>query len=460
MASGTQITDVQKSVFLACLIMFTEGFVCTMVFPYAAFWVKELRGTDESLGLMTGLIFTAFPVGSICTAKAWGATANRIGRRPCILISLTLGTLLATAIALCENFCVLVVLRFIQGLMNCTLPMLRTALRERVAALDADEVSAFAKLQAAFGASALSGPALGGLLYGVGVGTLNPWVAPQLVAIVLYVCALAAASLWLVETGKLAADASSAQVAGSKGHGLSQVNTFRFLLIMVAGHSFVFTGWEVGYPLFARDTKIGMSWSSQDIGLTFLVGSAGLMLYTLFGFKTIEKYISLDNIWLWSWVPSLIAMPLFPRMVTQLMDGGWSSASISIRVVNYGTQLLVSVLIGSHFLTLQLMLNRFIATRPDAASALPIANGWFVAMQALARAISPVQTGLIFTVSHDPRWHDSAMAFDSLALVGVTACVFSGFFFARATRAATVSLAMSKPLITPFVSPFLRSTSY
>merc|ERR1719510_906806 len=115
-----------------------------------------------------------------------------------------------------------------------------------------------------------------------------------------------------------------------------------------------------------------------------------------------------------------MAMPLFPRLVEHLLAEGWSSSSAAVRFLNYGVQLLVSTLLGSNFLTLQLMLNRFIADGRDAMQAaadLPIANSWIVSAQALARAISPITTGVFFTASHDPAWHDMAMVFDTLSVM-------------------------------------------
>merc|ERR1712190_569275 len=73
------------------------------------------------------------------------------------------------------------------------------------------------------------------------------------------------------------------------------------LLIMVAGHSYVFTGWEVGYPLLARNDDFG-AWTSAMIGITFLVGSVGLLVHTLFTYPAMAKSMGLNAVWTWSWI--------------------------------------------------------------------------------------------------------------------------------------------------------------
>lgn len=419
------MTELSTHVFVSCSVMFTEGFLATMILPYASFMVSELRGTEKNLGVASGMVFTAVPIGSMLTACLWGRLANRIGRRPCVLLSLAFGAILAIATAFCDSYESLLILRFTQGLLNCSVSTMRTSLRERVSALGGNEVLAFATLQATFAASAILGPAIGGTFYGFGAEFVHAWVAPQLVAAFLYMLALALVFVGLAETASTSISGDSQH---SKDGGNVWSGSFFCLLVMVAGHSFVFTGWELGYPLFARDAEIGQAWTSRAIGMTFLVGSTGLMLYNFCVFTILSRHLSLDSIWMWSWLPNIILMPLFPRVVIWFMDRGVASDSFSIVMMNYSAQLFVSVLIGSQFLTLQLMLNKFVAKHMNCASALSIANGWFGAAQSLARAISPFFTGTLFARAHG---QDHALPFDGLALTGLISCVIVGFFFRR-----------------------------
>jgi len=444
------VSETTKTIAVACIVMLAEGFSATMIFPYAAFMVEHLRGTDQNIGTMTGFVFTGYSVGSFITARAWANASNRFGRKRCCMWSLGIAAALAIANAINDNFYVLVGLRLAMGLLNCSLPTVRTNLRERVAALGSDETAAFASLQSAFALSALMGPALGGVLYAQGPTFLQPWFLPQLLALILFLTAMLAVSQWMVETADLPSKSSAAnEKAGlrrqiSEGEdgsstGLLGERVFRYLLIMFMGHSFVFTGWEVGYPIFARDFVIGEGWGTQEIGISFVAGGAGLVLYSQFLLRPIEKRIGLHSLWFYSWLPPIAAMLTFPRCVQYLMADGHSPQSSAVIVINWAAQLSVSVLVGSGFVTLQLMGNRLVSARPDANSALPLANGYFVAAQAAARATSPMLTGIAYADARMQSSVDQSLVFDLLAFISIVCCVITGVLFRLEQRTDDIS---------------------
>jgi hypothetical protein len=279
-------------------------------------------------------------------------------------------------------------------------------------------------LQATFGASALAGPAVGGLMYGLLRDSVTPWAAPQFVGTLLYIVSFICAYIWLDETADVDTNKSGSVKTQQDPPALLQHLGFKYMLIMVAAHSYFFTGWEVGYPLFAQDTHIGQGWTTREIGFNFLVGSMGLMLYSLCGYAIVERHLGLERIWRWSWLLVLGLLPIFPRAVATV-----ASSPGAVQLVNYFVQICISVLIGSQFLTLQLIMNKYIAQRPDAGVALSIANGWMVSAQAVARAVSPIFTGSLFTLSHNPNIGDRGLVFDSLAAVGLVLCVFVGILY-------------------------------
>jgi len=438
-----RLCESTKTLVVACLVMLAEGFSATLILPYAAFMVEYLRGTDQNIGTMTGVVFAVYSIGSFITAGVWANASNRFGRKRCCMFSLAAGAALALANAFCDSFYLLVPLRLTMGMVNCSLPTVRTNLRERVAALGFDETTAFASLQSAFALSALLGPGLGGVLYAHGPTFLLPWFVPQMLALILYLIALLAVACWMVETADLQSKSSAADEradlqrskSGQEGSspGLLGDRAFRYLLIMYMGHSFVFTGWQVGYPLFAKDVP-GLGWSVPEIGFTFFVGSGGLVLYSLLLLRPLEKRFGLNSLWFYSWLPSIAAMLMFPRCVQYLMADGHSSRSTVVQVVNCAAQLLISVLVGSGFVTLQLIANRLVSARHDANSALPLANGYFAAIQALARATSPMMTGIAFASARMPSAVDKSLVFDVLAFISIVCCVIAGVLFQRAQR--------------------------
>lgn len=421
--------ELRRVVLAACVIMFTEGFYGTMSFPFASFMVEYLRGTSEHLGTMTGVWMSAFPIGYLITARMWGSVANAVGRRCCLLISLCSSTVLVVAIAVCPSYDVVVLLRFAQGLMNCTLPMARTCLREKVDQLKGDEVQAFSLLQAAFAASSVLGPAVGGLVYGwpANQDSILPWAFPHFLATCSYLLSLVCTYAYMSETLDLAVP-SDLRRQQSRQVALFDDASIVYFLVMVAGHSYVFTGWEVGYPLVARDHNLE-GWTTAMIGCTFLVGSVGLLLHTLFTYPITVKKMGLKGVWSWSWTGCIVVLIAFPRMLNALLARGFDGpTSWTITLANYVAQLFVSVLQGCNFTTLQLMLNRLIKARSNGDYALPLANGWMVSLQGLARAISPVMTGSLVAQN---TVFNGVLAFDALAGIAIVCCLFFGWMLHR-----------------------------
>lgn len=133
-------------------------------------------------------------------------------------------------------------------------------------------------------------------MYGwpMGVSWLQPWAAPQLIGLGLYLLAFIFTSIFVVETADLSLS-SEARRQITKGVQLSKDEYFVYFFLMVLGHSYVFTGWEVGYPLLARNVS-GESWTPSMIGLTFFIGSVGLLLHTLF-FASLLNLCLASDLW-------------------------------------------------------------------------------------------------------------------------------------------------------------------
>jgi MFS family permease len=424
--------ELRNAVLTACVVMFAEGFSATMPFPFASFMVERLRGTKERLGFMTGLYFTAFPIGSLITARMWASQASSMGRRTCLLMSLSQCILVSLATAFCPKYEIIVLLRVVQGLLSCHLPMVRTCLRERVDQLMGDEVRAFSSLQAAFAASAVAGPAVGGLIYGFPADQdfIQPQALPFLLSAGLYVLSFILSYIFMVETADLKGP-SSLRYQESKKAVLFGERSIIYFLAMVTGHSFVFTGWEVGYPLLARNLE---AWNSPMIGNTFLVGGLGLLLHTLFTYPIMVKKIGLSAIWTSSWMICIVIVLMFPRTLNLLLALGFDSKSCTTTLVNYVSQLFISVLQGCNFTTLQLMLNGLIGARSNSEYLLPLANAWIVSLQGLARAISPSMTGsLVFQQS---VWQGN-LAFDALAGIAAVGCLIFGILLQKTLNNST-----------------------
>lgn len=302
----------------------------------------------------------------------------------------------------------------------------------------ADDTTAFSMLSVAFGASSIAGPSVGGLLYTrlPGSGAFLPsWAPPFLLCMALYCVSLGVIVKWLPETANLDdRDEREAINMENKPSGgvrrLLREAKFILLLIMAGGHSYIFTGWELVYPLFARlhREEGGEEWLTCDIGLTFLVGSIGLMSYSLLVYPRLAKLMPTIHLWIWQWVLPILIMPIFPRLVQLALMHGFHHKGCILRLLNFGAQLIVSILLGSKFISVQLLLNSYVSGQQEL---LALANGYLVSTQALVRAMSPLSTGSLFTLGVHGHITGQALPFDHLALAGLVCGVACAVAFER-----------------------------
>mmetsp|Transcript_35577 Transcript_35577/g.80346 ORF Transcript_35577/g.80346 Transcript_35577/m.80346 type:complete len:533 (+) Transcript_35577:148-1746(+) len=467
---GKRVDVVQRSkavqrrlrlqVALSCVIMFTEGFYATQLFPYGPSMTEALRGSSQDVGGYVGLLYTAQSVGMLTTSYLWAAVSNKYGRRFCLIIGLASNTLATVLISMSSDYWMTLALRLWSGLMNSNLSIMRTALRETFQHEDAEDTWAFSTLSVAFGASCVAGPSFGGFVYGITFEQAGDWQRPWSLAMlsctVLYVACLVVTIFWMPETAFLnelpgtvlrketlatngATSPNGVNAAPARKRGLLGDFRFVLLLIMGGGHSYVFTGWEISYPLIARlpPEIMGENWTTADIGLTFLVGSVGLMLYSLAVYPSAAKKLSLIRLWCWSAVLPLLTMAAFPRLLDLARSSGLTGRSPEVFVLNYGTQVIVSMLMGSGFISIQLLLNEYVSREQGAKSLLSLANSMLVSTQALVRAVSPISTGMLFTLGmqSEKAQPDSLLSrslpFDSLALTGLLACILCALLFDR-----------------------------
>mmetsp|Transcript_65206 Transcript_65206/g.204335 ORF Transcript_65206/g.204335 Transcript_65206/m.204335 type:complete len:414 (+) Transcript_65206:152-1393(+) len=408
---------------------------------------EDLRGSEESLGTFTGLLYTAPSCGMLLSAVVWARASNTYGRRWCLLLGLSSNVAMTMAIALCTDYWAIVGLRLLSGLLNNNLSAVRTTLRERFAVAGGEEERrAFSLLTVSFGVSSVAGPSLGGMLYGqspAGAGLLQPWSPPMLTCTGFYFACLVVVALLLPETAdfqelRKPPSGGGLAAAGEGGQEVPLLRRGRFLLLLAmgGGHSYVLLGWELVYPLLARLRRSagGEGWGTPEIGCTFLIGSAGLVLYSLLVFPRLAARTSVSRLWMYHWALPLLAMPVFPRALEWMVRAGVSSASMPVRLWNYAMQLLVSVLLGSQFISLQLLLNSYVAEQPDSQRLLAVANSYMVSMQALVRATSPLVTGSLFTLGIHGDWKDifgAALPIDHLALVGLASGILCALAFER-----------------------------
>jgi MFS transporter, DHA1 family, multidrug resistance protein len=175
-----------------------------IVFPVFARRLAELGAGVEALGLMA----VAFAVGQLIAAPGMGALADRIGRRPLILLALASVILANLAYLVAANVAMFVATRFVVGVLSAGL--LPAAMAVVGDIVPADERARWSgTLMGGYGVGFIFGPTLGGVLY-----DSFGFAIPFLVSAALGVVGVGFALAWLPETRP--AQAARSQVRTSK----------------------------------------------------------------------------------------------------------------------------------------------------------------------------------------------------------------------------------------------------
>lgn len=116
------------------LCRFAEPLSNTSVLSYLYYLLSSFDKTlpPAEIARQTGYIATTFALGQFLTGTYWGACSDRIGRKKVLMIGLS-GTVVATlVVGFATKFWMLLAARFIAGLLNGNVGVLRTMISEIV----------------------------------------------------------------------------------------------------------------------------------------------------------------------------------------------------------------------------------------------------------------------------------------------------------------------------------------
>ncbi|KAA0153525.1 hypothetical protein FNF29_00281 [Cafeteria roenbergensis] len=150
----------------------------------------------DEVGGYAGILGAAFMAGRVLTSTLWGWLSDRIGRKPVILIGTLLCVVVNILFSISSSFAMAVTLRVVTGVVNGVVGVNKAVTGEIVTSPKQQAV-AMTFLTAGWSLGLVLGPALGGLLLGVGpVGEEYPFMPPALVVAV--IGALAVVAVWFL----------------------------------------------------------------------------------------------------------------------------------------------------------------------------------------------------------------------------------------------------------------------
>ncbi len=253
----------------------SESFNSSGLFSYSAFLVSDFLAVPiDSAGFAAGFLQAASYFGMFLSSFWWGAASDRFGKRPMLLLG-TVGSLVSClAFGFSVNMYMAVSARLANGLLNGNLGIAKSYLGAITTARN--QARAFALIAVCWGAGALVGAAVGGVLARPAIqypslfatsgffGTF-PYLLPNLVTAAVNLAGLIGGYMYLTEP-----TIDTKHASNSKPQEHSSV--WRQKKAMLAAVTYVFLGfvfvlYEEVMPLFLAATTGGMGLSTAQIGL-------------------------------------------------------------------------------------------------------------------------------------------------------------------------------------------------
>ncbi|XP_074574907.1 putative peptide/nitrate transporter At3g43790 isoform X2 [Curcuma longa] len=408
-----------KEFFYVWIVTLCTALPISSLFPFLYFMIRDLHVAEreEDIGFYAGFVGASFMVGRASTSMLWGIFADKYGRKPVILISIFSVVIFNTFFGLSTSYWMAISTRLLLGLLNGISGPIKAysveVCREEHQSLGVSLVST------AWGIGLIIGPALGGFLaqpaekypkifsqdsFFARFPYCLPCALISLLALGVFI-----ASLWLPETlhnhdPQNMVDVATEDVETSicssglrGGHGefekndapqknllknwplMSSIIVYCIFSLHDMAYSEIFSLWAVSDKSYG-----GLSFSSQDVGVVLAVAGFGLLIFQIFLYPPIERFLgSINSIR----VAAVLSMPLlaaYPFMA--------SISGLLLKVIVNFASLLKNVLSMIIITSLFLLQNNSVPREQRGA-----ANGISVTAMSLFKAIAPAAGGVIFS---------------------------------------------------------------
>jgi len=174
------------SVLMATAFVDMIGFA--IVFPLLPFYAERLNADP----FIIGWLIASFSIAQLLVAPAWGRFSDRYGRRPALLLGLSISAVAFLIFAFSGSIWMLFLTRVVQGVGGGTTGVAQAYVADSTE--PGERAKALGWLSAATSAGVMFGPVIGSLVFNLGVA------APGLVASSLCVINVAFALRWLPES--------------------------------------------------------------------------------------------------------------------------------------------------------------------------------------------------------------------------------------------------------------------
>jgi len=245
-------------VLLFVIFLMIAGF--GLVIPLLPFFAQAFDAPAWQVTLM----FSAFSFGQFLGEPFWGRLSDRIGRRPVLILTISMVGLSYAALAFAPNIWVAFAIRFLNGIFAGNISTLQGAMADITP--PERRAGRMGVMGAAFSAGFTTGPAIGGLLAQPSRGALG-FQLPLLVAAGFAIASAVAVVVFVREHRPERPPHRPLKRLAGLQEGLAHPVISRMLMIsfiVVVG----FAGIEATYGLW---TEARFGWGPREIGLAFMV---------------------------------------------------------------------------------------------------------------------------------------------------------------------------------------------
>ncbi|XP_048570110.1 protein ZINC INDUCED FACILITATOR-LIKE 1-like isoform X1 [Triticum urartu] len=405
-----------KEFFHIWTIILASCLPVSSLFPFLYFMIRDLHiaKTVEDIGFYAGFVGASYMLGRTLTSTAWGMVADRIGRKPVIVLGIFSVLLFSALFGLSVHYWMAISTRFLLGSLNGIIGPIRAYAIE--VCRPEHHAIALSLVSTAWAIGLIVGPTIGGYLAQptekypklFPVDSLFgrfPYFLPCL-CISVFSFPVLISCIWLPETlhnhnsdkkEDQASESLTAIVSNSEEiveHNITSTKKNNVLknwplmssIILFCIVSFDDMAYSEIFSLWAEsDRKYGgLSFSSEDVGQVLAITGVSILVYQTFIFPRIIRVLGPINT---SRVAiSLSVVLLFTYAPITHLSRPWSSIAVNIASILKNNFLITIV-------TSSFILQNNSVTQDQRATA----NGLGTTLMSFCKTFAPAGAGIVFS---------------------------------------------------------------
>ncbi|RCV36359.1 hypothetical protein SETIT_7G312500v2 [Setaria italica] len=384
------------------------------LFPFLYFMIRDLGIAKrvEDIGFYAGFVGASYMLGRALTSIIWGILADRIGRKPIIIITIFSILVFNTLFGLSVHYWMAIATRFLLGFLTGSVGTIRAYAVE--VCRPEHHAIGLSLVNTSWAIALIIGPAIGGYLAQPTDKFPNLFSADSLFGrfpyflpclfISIFSFVVLISCIWLPETlhthklhkkehpESLIAYLSDSEEfvkkysTSNKNKGLLTNWPLMSSIFLFCITSFDDMAYSEIFSLWSESDKKygGLSFSSEDVGNVLLVTGASILLYQTFIYPYIVKVLGLINSSRIAIILSMVLLFTYPPMAN--LSRPWISIVVNIASVLKSCSVATVV-------TCSFILQNNSVPQDQRATA----NGIATTLMSLFKAFAPAGAGVVFS---------------------------------------------------------------